>query len=679
MSSNERVSPLLDSAPSSDALAAPGAGDPRRRLGVCSLTVIGFFWVSGGVFGSEELIAAAPPLLMCTFTLCIALAFALPNALMTAELATAYPADGGQVTWVRASFGPALGAHNALWVWVVSVLDAAVYPQLAAQYFSRALGDMSPLAQEGVILGFVALCGCMNLIGLNVVTASQTVAFVCSLAPCLLFALLGLPHLSLEAVLSSEGETDWAQLLSWVLWLYSGISSLGSIAGEVAQPQRAYPCAIALLLPLAMALNLFPFAVAVSLDPVATHYTAGYFGTLARELAGPWLQAAFTLGVCAASASDGGRPSRSAWLFRGPRPATASAEHQSCPAPTSAQPQADPQPPRCPKPPQSASPSATCAGANVSLLGMYHSQILSAERSTVAMLGARGARLRQQARQQARQQQRQQLQAQQLQAEDQVQAGARDAGSRTAPLLWEGAVVVPLEAGSHASDIGSEALSEAPSEAAALACDGGTPASGALIWPSAESDAEALAPVDHVAPVAPVDNVGDGGASARDAALPARAAELAGWPNCVRQLGAAFCGWLRSEPARGGAPRRVVLANALCAGALTQLRYQSLVEVEMMLYTVSQLLFLAAFLALRIKKPHAPRPFRVPGGTAAVTFLCVPPLLICLASIGSNLAEIPHADAGDAAMRITVCVLILAAPTHALLALLDPRSRSTSS
>jgi amino acid transporter len=125
--------PLLDERRGPDVLIGiTPVGDPRRRLGLASVTVIGFFWVSGGVYGCEELISAAPPLVVCGFTLGVALAFALPNALMTAELATAFPADGGAVAWVRASFGPTVGLHHAAWVWLTSLLDAAVYPQVIA-------------------------------------------------------------------------------------------------------------------------------------------------------------------------------------------------------------------------------------------------------------------------------------------------------------------------------------------------------------------------------------------------------------------------------------------------------------------------------------------------------------------------------------------------------------------
>jgi hypothetical protein len=40
-------------------------------------------------------------------------------------------------------------------------------------------------------------------------------------------------------------------------------------------------------------LNTLPLAVALSLDDVPSHYTAGYFNVLARRLAGTWLDYGF--------------------------------------------------------------------------------------------------------------------------------------------------------------------------------------------------------------------------------------------------------------------------------------------------------------------------------------------------------------------------------------------------
>ena len=84
-------------------------------------------------------------------------------------------------------------------------------------------------------------------------------------------------------------------------------------------------------------------------------------------------------------------------------------------------------------------------------------------------------------------------------------------------------------------------------------------------------------------------------------------------------------------------PRLSIVLNALVAGALTMVHFESLVELEMMLYAVLHVLFLYAFVALRVLRPQAERPFRLPGGTIVAAACCVPPLLICVATLGANL------------------------------------------
>jgi amino acid transporter len=172
-----------------------------------------------------------------------------------------------------------------------------VHPQLAALYLSRFFDDYSWITDHIIVLAFVLFVGGVNLCGLNVVAASQAVAFVVAVFPCLAFTVLGLPRLRPTPLRSISGPTDGALLLSWSLWLYSGFSSLGSVAGEVAKPRRTYPVVVAILLPLVTLLNLLFFMVSISLDPNRENYTAGYFGVLAGQMAGEWLQTAFTIGA----------------------------------------------------------------------------------------------------------------------------------------------------------------------------------------------------------------------------------------------------------------------------------------------------------------------------------------------------------------------------------------------
>lgn len=73
------------------------SSDAAGSVGVWSLAVIAFFWVSGGVYGNETLLQAAPPAHVFTGLLIVPLVYSLPIALITAELSSALPQDGGFV------------------------------------------------------------------------------------------------------------------------------------------------------------------------------------------------------------------------------------------------------------------------------------------------------------------------------------------------------------------------------------------------------------------------------------------------------------------------------------------------------------------------------------------------------------------------------------------------------
>ena len=74
-------------------------------LGLLALTSILFFNVGGGPIGTEGLQQAGGPLFSVIGLLVMSFVWSLPVGLMTAELGTAFPRDGGYVIWVEAAFG----------------------------------------------------------------------------------------------------------------------------------------------------------------------------------------------------------------------------------------------------------------------------------------------------------------------------------------------------------------------------------------------------------------------------------------------------------------------------------------------------------------------------------------------------------------------------------------------
>jgi hypothetical protein len=106
-------------------------------------------------------------------------------------------------------------------------------------------------AQQVLCFSVVLAVAAVNLLGLDCVTTTQAIAFVLFLTPCLIFTFCGLHIIEPSKLVVSDGHIDWALLFSWAVWLYSGVSSLGSMAGEVDNPRRTCARASEQVCPLA--------------------------------------------------------------------------------------------------------------------------------------------------------------------------------------------------------------------------------------------------------------------------------------------------------------------------------------------------------------------------------------------------------------------------------------------
>jgi amino acid transporter len=81
------------------------------------------------------------------------------------------------------------------------------------------------------------------------------------------------------------------------LWLYSGYEQLSTVAEEVENPQRTFPRALALVVPLSIVTYFLPtLAALVSVDNWQS-WKDGYFSTASQQIGGPWLGSLMTVGA----------------------------------------------------------------------------------------------------------------------------------------------------------------------------------------------------------------------------------------------------------------------------------------------------------------------------------------------------------------------------------------------
>jgi amino acid transporter len=68
----------------------------------------------------------------------------IPEALITAEYATAFPEATGGTAWVGAAFGPFWGWMSAWFAFVSGVINTSAYPVLMVSYLELVWGELEP-------------------------------------------------------------------------------------------------------------------------------------------------------------------------------------------------------------------------------------------------------------------------------------------------------------------------------------------------------------------------------------------------------------------------------------------------------------------------------------------------------------------------------------------------------
>jgi len=99
-----------------------------------------FFMVSGGTYGTEEIIHGAGYGRGILILLFLPVLWCLPTAFMIGELSSALPQEGGYYAWVRRGLGNFWGFQEAWLSLAASIFDMAIYPTLFVFY----LKQMSP-------------------------------------------------------------------------------------------------------------------------------------------------------------------------------------------------------------------------------------------------------------------------------------------------------------------------------------------------------------------------------------------------------------------------------------------------------------------------------------------------------------------------------------------------------
>lgn len=222
----------------------------KRELGKWDLTAIGVNQVIGGAV----FLMAAPLAMQIGAWSAIAVALvgvlSLMIALNFAEAGSRFEGTGGAYLYTRAAFGRFFSFEVGWMMWVTRVTSwASVVNGLttALAYYWPALGPDQPgMARELVIAIVIITIMVINVLGIRQSAWVVNTLTVGKLTPLVIFIVLGLPYVSVEA-LRPEVSLTWTQISTAALLLifaYGGYEVVGVPAGETRDPRRAVPFAM---------------------------------------------------------------------------------------------------------------------------------------------------------------------------------------------------------------------------------------------------------------------------------------------------------------------------------------------------------------------------------------------------------------------------------------------------
>lgn len=295
------------------------AKQAQKKLKLLGLVLLIFYGVSGGPFGLELIVKAGGPFYALTgFSLL--LVWALPEALMTAELATAMPEASGSVAWVTVAFGPFWGFQDGWLSWISGVVDNTLYPVLFIDCLVQLLGgkgsgddagvqgvegDMlwmltQPQLRMCIILSITAVLTYLTYRGLDIVSDLSVILCLLSLSPFVVFCLVGIWYVEPERwmrgpSLSGGGygsykDVNWSMLLNTFFWNINYWESSAVFAGDIENPGKVFPKGLAIAVALVAVSGFFPILVGTGASNSSSNeWTDGYFVRLSAEIVGPWL------------------------------------------------------------------------------------------------------------------------------------------------------------------------------------------------------------------------------------------------------------------------------------------------------------------------------------------------------------------------------------------------------
>jgi amino acid transporter len=265
-----------------------------RKASLFYLVFVMFSYTTGGPFGLEDMVTTSGPGMTLIYLLVLPFFWCIPVSLVSAELTTAMPVEGGFYRWTRAAFGDFWGFLAGWWNWSASFLLGGAYAVLFTDYLVYYFPGITGWKHYLVSVALIAVITWINVRGIQMVGKVATALEIFIFVPVITMVVIAFMHWHhnpFVPLIPPHQPTFkiFGVGLALGLWLYSGYEQLSTVAEEVENPQRAYPRALALVVPLSIAAYSLPTLAGLASAGNWEQWHTGYFSDAAKFIGGPWL------------------------------------------------------------------------------------------------------------------------------------------------------------------------------------------------------------------------------------------------------------------------------------------------------------------------------------------------------------------------------------------------------
>ena len=216
--------------------------------------------------------------------------FFVPYALISAELGTQYPSEGGMYTWIKKAFGKKWASRVAWFYWVNYPLWIASLADLITTMIMQMFGiELSLGAVLAIQVGYIAL---VTVLGMLRISQSDFVSNIGAVIKILILATIGVLGFyvlftkgtanpveswhDLVPLASADGGIDWAGLsfVSLIIFNMLGFEVVGTFYDDMDNPKKQIPKAIILggiLIAIFYILPSFGMGVGTSFEDIQTN------------------------------------------------------------------------------------------------------------------------------------------------------------------------------------------------------------------------------------------------------------------------------------------------------------------------------------------------------------------------------------------------------------------------